>query len=108
MRTRLQRPRCSSRWHLDEVFIRIGGKLYYLWRAVDNEGEVLDILLQSKRNRKSALKLMRKLLKRQSFLPDAIVTDRLRSYRAGLEELGFANRQKTADDGYRLSGASGP
>ena len=78
-RIRRRRPRPSDRWHLDEVFLKIGGKTVYLWRAVDDEGEVLDILVQSKRDRKAALKLLRKLLKRQGYVPDAIVTDRLRS-----------------------------
>ena len=50
-----------GRWHLDEVFIRIGGKIHYLWRAVDDEGEVLDIIVQARRDRKAALKLMRRL-----------------------------------------------
>ena len=58
-RIRRRRPRPSDRWHLDEVFLKIGGKTVYLWRAVDDEGEVLDILVQSKRDRKAALKLLR-------------------------------------------------
>jgi len=91
-RIRLCRPSASGRWHLDEVFVRIGGKLHYLWRAVDDEGEVLDVLIRSRRDRKAALKLMRKLLKRQSFVPDTIVTDRLRSYGAALRELGLGDR----------------
>ncbi len=92
---RRRRPRPSDRWHLDEVFLKIGGKIVYLWRAVDNEGEVLDVLVQSKRDRKAALKLLRKLLKRQGYVPDAIVTDRLRSYSAALRELDLANRHVT-------------
>ena len=64
-RIRRRRPLPSDRWHLDEVFIRIAGKIYYLWRAVDDEGEVLDVILQPRRDRKAALKLMRRLLKRQ-------------------------------------------
>jgi len=67
---RKQRPRPSGQWHLDEVFISINGKHSYLWRAVDNEGEVLEILVQSRRNKRAALKLMRKLLKKQGFIPD--------------------------------------
>ncbi len=62
---RLRRPRPSERWHLDEVFLRIGGRIHYLWRAVDDEGEVLDIIVQPRRDRKAALKLLRRLLKRQ-------------------------------------------
>jgi transposase-like protein len=94
-RIRRRRPRPSDRWHLDEVFLKIGGKTMYLWRAVDDEGEVLDILVQSKRDRKAALKLLRKLLKRQGYLPDSIVTDRLRSYGAALRDLSLADRHVT-------------
>ncbi len=68
----------------------IAGKRMYLWRAVDSEGEVLDILVQSRRNKKAALKLMRKLLKRQGFVPDAFVSDKLPSYGAALKDLGLA------------------
>jgi DDE domain len=60
---RKRRPKPHTIWHLDEVYLRIGGRLVYLWRAVDAEGEVLDVLLQTKRNKRAALKLMRKLLK---------------------------------------------
>ena len=74
------RPRPDGRWLLDEVFVSINGKRRYLWRAVDSEGEVLDILVQSRRNKKAALKLMRKLLKKQGFSPYAFVTDKLPSY----------------------------
>ena len=91
-RLRQRRPRPSSRWHLDEVFVRIGGNIHYLWRAVDEEGEVLDIIIQSRRDRRAALKLLRRLLKRQGYLPDAIVTDRLRSYGAALWDLGSSDR----------------
>ncbi len=64
----------------------------YLWRAVDSEGEVLDILVQSRRNKKAALKLMRKLLKKQGYVPDAFVTDKLPSYSAALKDLGLSRR----------------
>ncbi len=93
-RIRMRRPQPSGRWHLDEVFVRIGGKVHYLWRAVDDEGEVLDVLVQSKRDREAALKLMRKLLKRRGFVTDAIVTDRLQSYGAALRELGLCHRHE--------------
>ena len=66
------RPRSDGRWHLDEVFVSINGKRMYLWRAVDSEGEVLDILVQSRRNKKAALKLMRKLLKKQGYAPGRV------------------------------------
>ena len=77
---RCARPKPSDHWHLEEMVIRMRGRHYWLWRAVDNEGEVLDFLVQSKRNAKAALKLLRKLLKRQGFAPSRIVTDKLRSY----------------------------
>jgi transposase-like protein len=70
-RLRRLRPRPDCRWHLDEVFVSINGKRMYLWHAVDNEGEVLDILVQRRRDKRAALKLMRKLLKKQGFVPDA-------------------------------------
>lgn len=94
-RIRRRQPQSSVRWHLDEVFIRIGGKLQYLWRAVDDEGEVLDVLVQSKRDRKAALKMLRNLLKWQVYVPEAIVTDRLRSYGAALRNLGLSDRHVT-------------
>ena len=84
------RPRPSGTWHLDEVFVRIGGKRTYLWRAVDDEGEVLEVLAQSRRNKRAALKLMRKLLKKQGYIPNAIVTDKLGSYAAVLRKLGLS------------------
>src|SRR5829696_2051311 len=73
-RLRAKRPKPHGRWHLDEMAVRIGGKLMYklmyLWRAVDAEGEVLDVLLQAKRDQHAARKLMRKLLKQQGMAPD--------------------------------------
>ncbi len=80
------------RWHLDEAFVKIGGKTRYLWRAVDHEGEVLETIVTKRRDKKSALKLLKKLLKRYS-RPKSIVTDRLRSYRAAMNELGCADKQ---------------
>src|SRR5215211_6844006 len=71
------RPRPTGTWHLDEMVISIQGRRMYLWRAVDSEGEVLDLLVQPKRNTKAAQKLMRKLLKKQGHAPDQIVTDKL-------------------------------
>ena len=94
-RIRRRRPRPSDRRHLDEVFFKIGGKTAYLWRAMDDEGEMLDILVQSKRDGKAAPKLLQKLLKRQGCVPDAIVTDRLRSYGAALRDLGLDVRHVT-------------
>ena len=76
---RLRRPTPSDTWHLDEMVIVIRGKRHWLWRAVDNEGEVLDFLVQPKRDAKAAMRLLRKLLKRQGWAPTRIVTDKLRS-----------------------------
>jgi putative transposase len=92
---RSRRVQPSGTWHLDEVFVRIGGKQTYLWRAVDDEGEVLDVLAQSRRNKRAALKLMRKLLKKQGYIPDKIVTDKLGSYSAALRELGLVHLHVT-------------
>ena len=88
--TRKSRKNVSSIWHLDEVFIRTGKDRYYLWRAVDDEGEVLDVLVQKRRNKKAALKLMLRLLKNHNTYPEAIVTDRLKSYSAALKELNMS------------------
>ncbi len=82
------------RWHLDEVFVRINGETYYLWRAVDHEGEVLEVFVTKKRDRKAALKFLRKAMKRYG-RPEVVVTDRLRSYRAAMKIIGNAERQKT-------------
>jgi putative transposase len=75
-------PRPGDRWHLDEVFLKINGHLHYLWRAVDQDGDVLDILVQSRRDKKAAKKFFRKLLKQLRYVPSLIVTDKLKSYRA--------------------------
>ena len=91
---RRRRPKPHSTWHLDEVFIKIDGQLVYLWRAVDAEGEVLDVLVQSKRDKRAALKLMRKLLKKMRFVPDKIVTDDLRSYGAAARHLRLFHRHE--------------
>jgi putative transposase len=92
---RRQRPRPSCRWHLDEVFVSIGGRRMYLWRAVDDEGEVLDILVQGKRDKRAALKLLRKLLKKHGVAPEHWVTDKLPSYSAALRPLGASRRHLT-------------
>ena len=89
MRTHIQ-----WRWHLDEVFVRINGDTYYLWRAVDHEGEVLEVFVTKKRDRKAALKFLRKTMKRYG-RPEAIVTDKLRSYHAAMKVIGNAERQET-------------
>jgi transposase-like protein len=81
------RPKPSDHWHLDEMVIVIRGRRHWLWRAVDNEGEVLDFLVQPKRNARAALKLMRKLLKKQGWAPTRITTDKLRSYHVAFRTL---------------------
>jgi putative transposase len=86
-RLRRHRPRPSNRWHLDEMVVRIAGERMYLWRAVDHEGEVLDMLVQRRRDCRAALRLMRKLLKKQGFVPKLLVTDKLRSYAAAFRRL---------------------
>jgi transposase-like protein len=91
---RRRRSRPTSRWHLDEMAVMISGKQFWLWRAVDSEGEVLDLLVQRRRNKAAAIKLMRKLLKRQGFAPAVLVTDKLRSYGAAQSELGLSARHE--------------
>ena len=86
---RHMRPTPSDYWHLDEMVIVIRGRRHWLWRAVDNEGEVLDFLVQPKRNAKAALKLMRKLLKKFGWAPTRITTDKLRSYHVAIRTLGL-------------------
>jgi putative transposase len=84
---RRRSPRPGDRWHLDEVFLKINGRLHYLWRAVDQDGDVLDILVQTSRDKKAAKKFFRKLLKGLRCVPRVIVTDKLRSYSAAKAEL---------------------
>jgi putative transposase len=81
------RPHPGAQWHLDEMVVRIAGKQMYLWRAVDHEGEVLDMLIQRRRDTQAALRLMRKLLKKQGFVPKLLVTDKLGSYGSALRQL---------------------
>ncbi len=85
-------PQC--RWHLDEVFARINGKTYDLWRAVDHDGEVLEVFVTKRRDRKAALRFLRKTMKRYG-RPEVIVTDKLRSYRAAIKVIGNEARQAT-------------
>ena len=89
-RIRRRRPRPTERWHLGEMVVIIRGRRFYLWRTVDSEGEVLDILVQSRRNTKAAIRLMRKLLRKQGFAPSAIVTDRLCSYSSAIRKLSLS------------------
>jgi putative transposase len=95
-RKRVQNMRVWQQWqwHLDEVFVRINGETFYLWRAVDHEGEVLESFVSKRRDRKAALKFLRKAMKRYGS-PKVIVTDRLRSYGAAMKIIGNADRQVT-------------
>ena len=90
-RLQRHRPRPSDRWHLDEMVVRIADERKYLWRAVDHEGEVLDMLVQRRRDSRTALRLMRKLLKKQGFAPKLLVTDKLRSYGSAFRRLRLAS-----------------
>src|ERR671933_470345 len=93
-RLRHSHPKPSRYWHLDEMVVRIAGETVYLWRAVDREGEVIDVLVQRRRDKKAALKLMRKLLKRQGVAPAVVTTDKLRSYGAAFKEIGLSARHE--------------
>ena len=91
---RRSRPKPTGRWHLDEMVVKIAGKRMWLWRAVDDEGEVLDCLVQKRRNTKAAVRLLRKLLKNHGVHPEMIVTDKLASYRAAARELHLSDRHR--------------
>jgi len=84
---RRKSPQPGDRWHLDEVFLKINGRLHYLWRAVDQDSVVLDILVQKHRDKKAAKKFFRKLLKGLRYVPRVITTDKLRSYSAAKAEV---------------------
>ena len=84
---RRRRPRPGDKWHLDEVFITINGVTHYLWRAVDQDGTVLDILVQSRRNKQAAKKFFRRLLKGLAYVPRVLITDKLASYSAARREV---------------------
>ncbi len=84
---RRRRPRPGDKWHLDEVFITINGVTHYLWRAVDQAGNVLDILMQRRRNKAAAKKFFRKLLKGCEYVPRVLITDKLGSYEAAKKEV---------------------
>jgi putative transposase len=89
LRRKTARP--GDRWHLDEVFLKINGRAHYLWRAVDQDGDVLDILVQSRRNTKAAKKFLRKLLKGLRYVPRVIITDKLKSYSAAKAQCSVSN-----------------
>ena len=82
------------RWHLDEMFVKINGEQHYLWRAVDHEGEVLESFVTKTRDKKAALKFLKKAMRKHG-CPDVLVTDLLRSYGAALKEIGLEHRQET-------------
>jgi putative transposase len=92
---RRRRARPGDKWHLDEVCLKINGQTCYLWRAVDQHGTVLDILVQSRRNKAAAKKFFRKLLKGLQYVPRVIITDKLASYGAAKREIlpGVEHRQ---------------
>ncbi|MFY9237760.1 MAG: IS6 family transposase [Roseovarius sp.] len=83
----LRRPRPGDVWHLDEVVVKIAGRSYWLWRAVDQQGVVLEEILQSSRDKRAAKRLLFKLMKRWGFVPKRIITDKLRSYGAAKREV---------------------
>jgi putative transposase len=105
-RIRWRLPRAGDKWHLDEVAIRIAGATHWLWRAVDQTGMVLDVLVQKRRDQRAAKRLLRKLLKRQCRAPRVLITDKLPSYGAAKKELmpsvehrrhrGLNNRAETS------------
>ena len=84
---RRRRARPGDKWHADEVFLKINGKLHYLWRAVDQHGNILDILVQNRRNKAAAITFFRKLLKRCTYVPRVLITDKLGSYEAAKQEV---------------------
>ena len=92
---RRKRPVRGDKWHLDEVYLTIKGQIHYLWRAVAQDGQVLDILVQSRRNRHAAKRFFRKLLKGLCYVPRVIITDKLKSYAAAKKDImpGVEHRQ---------------
>jgi putative transposase len=84
---RHRRPRPGDKWHLDEIFLSINGQRHSLWRAVDQDDHVLDILVQRQRNKRAAKRFFRKLLKGLTYVPRVIITDKLRSYGAAKQEI---------------------
>jgi putative transposase len=93
-RSQSMRNHSNWKWHLDEMFVKINGERHYLWRAVDHEGEVLESYVTKTRDKKAALKFLKKSMRRYG-RPNAIMTDKLRSYGAALKEIGNADRQET-------------
>ena len=89
-----RRPSPSARWHLDEMVVNIRGRRMFLWRAVDDEGEVLDMIVQHRRDTAAALKLLKRLMWSQKMTPSEVVTDGLKSYVSALTELGLEERHR--------------
>src|ERR1700679_3150343 len=91
------KPSCANggihTWHLDEVFVKVNGKLCYLWRAVDHEGEVLEAVVTARRDKAAALKLLKRIMKKHG-QPQSVVTDGLRAYSAAMDEIGAADRHE--------------
>ena len=93
-RRKIERMKSSRwQWHLDKVFVKINGERHYLWRAVDHEGEVLESFVTKTRDKKAALKFLKKAMRKHG-QPEIIVTDRLRSYSAALKEIDAGKRQE--------------
>jgi IS1 family transposase len=94
-RIRRRLPRVGDKWHLDEVVLKIAGVKHWLWRAVDQTGIVLDVLVQRRRDKQAAKRLLRKLLKKQMRPPRVMITDKLASYGAAKREImpGIEHRQ---------------
>jgi putative transposase len=92
---RHRRPSPGDKWHLDEVFLPMNGARHYLWRAVDQDGHILDILVQRRRNKQAAKKFFRKLLKGLTYVPRVLITDKLKSYGAAKRDMlpGVEHRQ---------------
>jgi putative transposase len=88
------RPRPNPRWHLDEMVVKVRGRPLYLWRAVDDEGEVLDMILQHRRDTEAARKLIKRLIWSQRMVPEIVTTDGLLSYAAALANLGLWDRHQ--------------
>jgi len=109
---RRRSPRPGDRWHLDEVFLKINSRVHYLWRAVDQDGEVLDILVQSRRDKRAATRFFRKLMKGLQYVPRVIITDKLKSYgaaKAGIlpgvehnQDKGLNNRAENSHQPTRI------
>ena len=102
-RLKRRRPAPSPRWHLDEMVCSIGGKRMYLWRAVDDEGEVLDLVVQRRRDTEAALRLLRGLLHNQPSEPQTITTDGLASYGAANRRRGSSPQARAGPSSHRSS-----